>query len=137
MSPIGGVGINIAVQDAVAAANRLAAPLRAGTVTTADLEAIEKRRAWPARMTQGVQLMMQDRLITRALQATEKLRPPLVLKLFNVFPILQRIPARVLAMGFRPEHIGTPDAFTSERSGPPAHAAGAPSTRSRMRVRSG
>jgi 2-polyprenyl-6-methoxyphenol hydroxylase-like FAD-dependent oxidoreductase len=109
MSPVGGVGINIAVQDAVAAANRLAAPLRAGQSKTADLQAIQQRRIWPARMTQRVQLLMQNRLIGPALQGVRP-KPPLVFKLLNAVPALQRIPARLLALGFRPEHVRTPDA---------------------------
>jgi 2-polyprenyl-6-methoxyphenol hydroxylase-like FAD-dependent oxidoreductase len=109
MSPIGGVGINIAVQDAVAAANRLAAPLRTGQVKPADLQAVQHRRIWPARMTQRVQLLMQNRLIGPALQGIRRPKPPLVFNLLNALPLLQRIPARVLALGFRPEHVRTPD----------------------------
>ena len=109
MSPVGGVGINIAVQDAVAAANRLARPLRAGQVKPADLQAIQRRRVWPVRMTQRVQLMMQKRLIGPALQGTRRPKPPLLFELLHAVPALRRIPARVLAMGFRPEHVRTPD----------------------------
>jgi 2-polyprenyl-6-methoxyphenol hydroxylase-like FAD-dependent oxidoreductase len=109
MSPIGGVGINIAVQDAVAAANRLAAPLRTGQVKSADLQAIQHRRVWPARMTQRVQLAMQNRLIGPALRGIHRPKPPLVFNLLNALPVLQRIPARLLALGFRPEHVHTPD----------------------------
>lgn len=109
MSPIGGVGINIAVQDAVAAANRLAGPLRVGRVRPGDLQAIQRRRVWPARMTQRVQLIMQNRLIGPALQGMRRPKPPFVFELLNAIPLLQRIPARVLAMGFRPEHVRTPD----------------------------
>lgn len=109
MSPIGGVGINIAVQDAVAAANRLAVPLKSGRTTTGDLEAIERRRRLPAQLTQRVQLMMQRRMISRALEATQTPKPPLLFKLFDALPVLQRIPGRLLAMGFRPEHVQTPD----------------------------
>jgi 2-polyprenyl-6-methoxyphenol hydroxylase-like FAD-dependent oxidoreductase len=109
MSPVGGVGINIAVQDAVAAANRLAVPLRAGQVKSADLEAIQRRRIWPARMTQRMQLLMQNRLIAPALEGVHKPKPPFVFQLLNAIPLLQRFPARVLALGFRPEHVHTPD----------------------------
>jgi 2-polyprenyl-6-methoxyphenol hydroxylase-like FAD-dependent oxidoreductase len=108
MSPVGGVGINIAVQDAVAAANRLAAPLRTREVKPEDLAAIQRRRIWPARMTQRMQLLMQNRLIGPALQGVHKPKPPLVFELLNAVPMLQRIPARVLALGFRPEHVRTP-----------------------------
>jgi 2-polyprenyl-6-methoxyphenol hydroxylase-like FAD-dependent oxidoreductase len=110
MTPIGGVGINIAVQDAVAAANRLAAPLKAGQVTDGDLQAVQQRRAFPARMTQQIQLTMQNRIISPALQATQQPKPPLLFKLFDAFPVLRRVPARLLALGIRPEHVQTPDA---------------------------
>jgi 2-polyprenyl-6-methoxyphenol hydroxylase-like FAD-dependent oxidoreductase len=115
MSPVGGVGINIAVQDAVAAANRLAGPLRAGQVKVADLQAIQRRRVWPARMTQRVQLVMQNRLIGPALQGVRRPRPPLIFELLNAVPVLQRIPARVLGLGFRPEHVRTPDVLADSK----------------------
>ena len=110
MSPIGGVGINMAVQDAVAAANRLAGPLRAGKVTDADLQAIEERRTLPMRFTQGLQLTVQRRIISRVLASHERPKPPLFLKLFDIFPILRRIPARLVGIGIRPEHVQTPEA---------------------------
>ncbi len=111
MSPIGGVGINIAVQDAVAAANRLAAPLKAGQLTDGDLQAIQQRRTFPARMTQQIQLTMQNRIISPALQATRQpTKPPFLFRLFDAFPVLRRVPARLLALGIRPEHVQTPDA---------------------------
>ena len=113
MSPIGGVGINIAVQDAVAAANRLAAPLKAGTMTSGHLQAIQARRDFPARMTQKIQLTMQNRIIGPALRATREPKPPLLFKLFDAFPVLRRIPARLLAIGIQPEHVQTPDIGTT------------------------
>jgi len=113
MSPIGGVGINIAVQDAVAAANRLAAPLKAGTMTSDHLQAIQARRDFPARMTQKIQLTMQNRIIGPALRATREPKPPLLFKLFDAFPVLRRIPARLLAIGIQPEHVQTPDIGTT------------------------
>jgi 2-polyprenyl-6-methoxyphenol hydroxylase-like FAD-dependent oxidoreductase len=109
MSPIGGVGINIAVQDAVAAANRLAGPLRAGTISTGHLQAVQARRDFPARMTQKIQLTMQNRIIGPALQGTREPKPPLLFKLFDAFPVLRRLPARLLALGIQPEHVQTPD----------------------------
>jgi 2-polyprenyl-6-methoxyphenol hydroxylase-like FAD-dependent oxidoreductase len=109
MSPIGGVGINIAVQDAVAAANRLAAPLKTGTITSGHLQAIQARRDFPARMTQKIQLTMQNRIIGPALQSTREPKPPLLFKLFDAFPLLRRLPARLLALGIQPEHVQTPD----------------------------
>ena len=110
MSPIGGVGINIAVQDAVAAANRLAAPLKAGTLTDNDLQAIQKRRTFPVRFTQWLQLNIQKRLISRILTSQQRPKPPLLFKLLGVFPILRRIPARLVGVGIRPEHVRTPAA---------------------------
>ncbi len=109
MSPIGGVGINMAVQDAVAAANRLAAPLNAGKVTDADLQAIQDRRTLPVRFTQWLQLTIQKRVISRVLESRQRPKPPLVFKSFAIFPALRRIPARLLGLGIRPEHVGTPD----------------------------
>jgi 2-polyprenyl-6-methoxyphenol hydroxylase-like FAD-dependent oxidoreductase len=105
MSPIGGVGINIAVQDAVAAANRLAGPLKSGRVTDEDLAAIEKRRTFPVRFTQWMQLTIQRQVISRVLESQERPKPPLVFRLFNVFPGLRRIPARLIGVGVRPEHV--------------------------------
>jgi 2-polyprenyl-6-methoxyphenol hydroxylase-like FAD-dependent oxidoreductase len=110
MSPIGGVGINMAVQDAVATANRLAGPLRAGKVTDADLQALEERRTLPMRFTQGLQLTIQRRIISRVLASQQRPKPPLFLKLFGVFPILRHIPARLVGIGIRPEHVQTPEA---------------------------
>jgi 2-polyprenyl-6-methoxyphenol hydroxylase-like FAD-dependent oxidoreductase len=113
MSPIGGVGVNIAVQDAVAAANRLAGPLKAGTVTTADLQAIQDRRMLPVRFTQWLQLTIQKRIISRVLKSQQRPTPPLLFKLFKVFPVLRRIPARLLGVGIRPEHVHTPEASSA------------------------
>jgi 2-polyprenyl-6-methoxyphenol hydroxylase-like FAD-dependent oxidoreductase len=110
MSPIGGVGINVAVQDAVAAANRLAGPLRAGKATDEDLQAIEQRRALPVRFTQWLQLTIQRRIISRVLEAQQRPKPPLFFKAFGVFPALRRIPARLIGVGIRPEHVRTPEA---------------------------
>jgi 2-polyprenyl-6-methoxyphenol hydroxylase-like FAD-dependent oxidoreductase len=113
MSPIGGVGINMAVQDAVAAANRLAAPLKTGKVTDDDLRAVQERRTLPVRFTQWLQLTIQKRLISRVLASQRRPKPPLLLKLFGIFPFLRRIPARLLAIGIRPEHVHTPDASSA------------------------
>jgi 2-polyprenyl-6-methoxyphenol hydroxylase-like FAD-dependent oxidoreductase len=105
MSPIGGVGINLAVQDAIATANLLAAKLRRNEVTTADLKAVQRRRAWPARMTQRLQVAVQNRIISPTLDSTAPLRPPLAARLLDRYPLLQRLPARLVGMGFRPEHV--------------------------------
>ena len=114
MSPVGGVGINMAVQDAVAAANRLAAPLKARTVTEADLQAIQDRRTLPVRFTQWLQLTIQQRVISRVLESQQRPKPPLVFRAFNVFPVLRRIPARLLGLGIRPEHVRTPDVWRAD-----------------------
>jgi 2-polyprenyl-6-methoxyphenol hydroxylase-like FAD-dependent oxidoreductase len=111
MSPIGGVGVNLAVQDAVAAANRLAAPLKSGTVSDDDLHAIQDRRTLPVRFTQWLQLTAQKRIIGRALSSEQRPKPPLMFKLVGMFPVLQRIPARLIGLGIRPEHIHTPEAL--------------------------
>ena len=92
MSPIGGVGVNIAVQDAVAAANRLAAPLKSGKVSDADLQAIQERRMLAVRFTQGLQLTAQNRIVSRVLTSERRPKPPLMFKLLKIFPVLQRIP---------------------------------------------
>jgi 2-polyprenyl-6-methoxyphenol hydroxylase-like FAD-dependent oxidoreductase len=113
MSPIGGVGVNIAIQDAVAAANRLAAPLKAGTAGDDDLRAIQRRRAFPVWFTQAIQLTIQKQIIGRVLAGTERPKPPLLIKLIGAFPVLQRIPGRLLAVGVRPEHVHTPEFLPS------------------------
>ncbi len=110
MSPIGGVGINLAVQDAVAAANRLASPLRDGKVTDDDLQAIQERRTLPVRLTQWLQLTIQRRIISRVLEGRRRPRPAPFFRLFGVFPVLRRIPARLIGVGIRPEHVRTPEA---------------------------
>ncbi|HZZ63686.1 MAG TPA: FAD-dependent oxidoreductase [Roseiarcus sp.] len=110
MSPIGGVGVNVAVQDAVAAANRLAGPLRRGEATDADLQAIQARRTLPVRFTQWLQLAVQRRVISRVLESERRPKPPLFFRFFNFFPALRRIPARLLGLGIRPEHVRTPEA---------------------------
>jgi 2-polyprenyl-6-methoxyphenol hydroxylase-like FAD-dependent oxidoreductase len=110
MSPVGGVGINLAIQDAVAAANLLALRLREGRVTEADLRAVQRRRELPARVTQRLQLLVQDRVITRVLRSDRPLRPPLLLRLLGRFALLRRIPGRLVGLGVRPEHVRTPAA---------------------------
>ncbi|MDE3050382.1 MAG: FAD-dependent monooxygenase, partial [Nitrospirota bacterium] len=107
MSPVGGVGINLAIQDAVATANLLAAPIRAGDLSTRDLRLVQQRREWPTRMTQRVQLAIQNRVIGRVLSGSERLSPPFAIRLIARFPVLRRIPARMIGLGFRPEHVQT------------------------------
>jgi 2-polyprenyl-6-methoxyphenol hydroxylase-like FAD-dependent oxidoreductase len=110
MSPIGGVGINMAVQDAVAAANILAGPLRDGGVNEETLRAIQKRREFPTRVTQSLQLLIQNKMIGPVLKGAERPKLPWLLRLFPIFPVLRRIPARLIGLGARPEHVQTPEA---------------------------
>jgi 2-polyprenyl-6-methoxyphenol hydroxylase-like FAD-dependent oxidoreductase len=109
MSPVGGVGINLAVQDAVAAANILAGPLRDGRVSEKDLHAVQERRMLAVRLTQKIQLIAQKRVVGRLLRMQEKPKLPLLFRLFNWFPVLRRIPARLIGVGVRPEHVHTPE----------------------------
>jgi 2-polyprenyl-6-methoxyphenol hydroxylase-like FAD-dependent oxidoreductase len=108
MSPIGGVGINLAIQDAVATANLLAGPLRAGAVAEHHLAAVQKRREWPTKMTQGMQVFVQNKVVKRVLADAGPITLPLPLRLLKHFPILRRIPARMIGLGFRPEHVKSP-----------------------------
>ena len=113
MSPVGGVGINLAIQDAVAAANILASKLMAGNLSESDLESVERRREFPTRVTQKLQIAVQNRVIRRVLGTSNALRLPFVLRLLREFPVLRRLPARVIGIGFRPEHIRTRDVHSS------------------------
>ena len=108
MSPVAGVGINLAIQDAIAAANLLAAPLRANKLTTEDLRRVQQRRQWPTNMTQRMQLFIQNRVISRVLHGEGQLSPPIFIRLLARFPFLRRIPARLIGIGFRPEHVDIP-----------------------------
>ena len=110
MSPIGGVGINLAIQDAVAAANILAAPLKAGRVTEALLEAVQRRRTMPMRVIQWLQVQVQNNVLNPVLKSSARPEPPFAAKLLNWFPPLQRLPARIIGLGVRPEHVRTPEA---------------------------
>ena len=105
MSPVGGVGINLAVQDAVAAANILAPRFALGGVSEKDVAAVQRRREFPTRMTQRMQLFMQERVIGRVLAGSGPSRLPWPVRLMQRFPVLRRIPARLIGMGFRPEHV--------------------------------
>jgi 2-polyprenyl-6-methoxyphenol hydroxylase-like FAD-dependent oxidoreductase len=110
MSPIGGVGINLAVQDAVAAANILCDPLRRHAVNVDYLKAVQRRRWLPVRLTQAAQVFLQNRVIAPTLSGAVEPEPPLMLKLIDRFPLLQRLPARLIGLGVRPEHVHTPEA---------------------------
>ncbi len=109
MSPVGGVGVNLAIQDAVAAANRLVAPLRAGTLSDDDLAAVQQRRMFPTRMIQRLQVLIQDNVLSRVLASRGTIAPPWPVRLLSGCPMLQRIPARLVGLGFRPEHVQTPE----------------------------
>ncbi|HEY9029337.1 MAG TPA: FAD-dependent oxidoreductase [Burkholderiaceae bacterium] len=106
MSPIGGVGINLAVQDAVAAARLLAAPLRERRLGLDDLKRVQRRREWPMKVVQGMQLTIQDRLIAPTLKATGPVRMPLFMRVLGRVALLRRIPAWFIGVGVRPEHVG-------------------------------
>jgi len=111
MSPVGGVGINLAIQDAVATANIVSEELARGRVREETLAAVERRRTFPTRVIQNIQVFVQDRVITRVLRGTDGADPkvPFALKLFSRVPLLQRIPAWLVGVGVRPEHVGTPE----------------------------
>ena len=110
MSPVGGVGVNLAVQDAVAAANTLAGPLRSGHVTLADLETVQKRRETPVRRIQAIQMAIHRRVLTPVLHAAAPLKVPLAARILNAVPVLRRIPARIVGMGFNMEHVRVSEA---------------------------
>ena len=107
MSPIGGVGINLAIQDAVATANILAKPLREGTLSDKDLEQVQRRRDFPTRATQALQVFIQKRVVDRALSQNRKVRVGPTLRLIKRLPRLQSIPAFLIGVGIRPEHVKT------------------------------
>jgi 2-polyprenyl-6-methoxyphenol hydroxylase-like FAD-dependent oxidoreductase len=124
MSPIGGVGINLAIQDAVATANLLYRDLRQGRVTTDRLQAVQRRREWPTRATQRLQLLLQERVISRVLTRTGQISLALPLRLLQRWPFLRRIPARLVGIGFRPEHVRTPELAAARKISSPLAAEG-------------
>jgi 2-polyprenyl-6-methoxyphenol hydroxylase-like FAD-dependent oxidoreductase len=109
MSPVGGIGINLAIQDAVATANALAEPLRRGPVEPELLESVQRRRELPTKLTQKLQVAVQDRVLTPVLTGRMGAAPPLILRIIAAVPLLQRIPAYVVGVGFRPEHVRSSD----------------------------
>ncbi|MFB6416855.1 MULTISPECIES: FAD-dependent oxidoreductase [Bradyrhizobium] len=114
MSPIGGVGVNLAVQDAVATANLLADKMQHGCPSETDLDAIRRRREFPVKVTQRMQVIVQNNIISGALQSGDRpLKVPLIVRLITALPWLQGIPARLLALGVRPEHVHSKAAPTS------------------------
>ena len=109
MSPIGGVGINLAVQDAVAAANRLYPAFTRGVPAMDDLRAVQKRRVFPMKVIQGIQVLAQRQLIERILASNARMKPPLMLRILAGVPFLRRFPALLIGIGPRPEHVRTPE----------------------------
>jgi len=110
MSPIGGVGINLALQDAVAAANILYKPLLEGKPMDASLlKKVQKRREFPTRLTQKLQVRIQKGIVSRRLEEKKVQKPPFLMRLLNKWPLLRRIPARLIGIGIRPEHIRVPE----------------------------
>jgi 2-polyprenyl-6-methoxyphenol hydroxylase-like FAD-dependent oxidoreductase len=109
MSPVGGVGINLAIQDAVATANLLAGPLLRGSVSERDLGRIQKRRSFPTRMTQRIQVFMHKNLLGPAAGRHAGSGPPIAFRILRRIPRLRRVTARLVGLGFRPEHVHTQD----------------------------
>ena len=110
MSPAGGVGINLAIQDAVATANLLAEKLQRGPVHVGDLRTVQARREWPTRLIQGMQIFIHRRVVTGRTSDEKKTSLPFVLRLLKWFPILRQLPARFIGLGPRPEHFHSPTA---------------------------
>ena len=106
MSPVGGIGINLAIQDAVAAANLLAGPLKSGIPEDSHLQAVQARRTWPTSMTQRLQVMIQNQLIAETLESQQSIRPPFFLRMMTALPLLSQLPARFLGLGLRRENVG-------------------------------
>ncbi len=116
MSPIGGIGINLAIQDAVAAANALAGPLAAGEDVNPLLHEVQDRRMFPTRVIQEFQKLAQDRIIGRLLRAGDPIRKaPLAIRLLDRFPVLRRIPGQFIGLGVRRERVRSPAAPTPSR----------------------
>lgn len=108
MSPAGGVGINLAIQDAVATANLLAEKLQRGPVHIDDLRKVQARREWPTRLIQGMQIFIHRRVVTGRTSDEKRASLPFVLRLLKWFPILRQLPARFIGLGPRPEHFCSP-----------------------------
>jgi 2-polyprenyl-6-methoxyphenol hydroxylase-like FAD-dependent oxidoreductase len=119
MSPVGGVGINLAIQDAVAAANILAPVLKKRVPRLSDLDKIQRRRLFPTRVIQRFQVIVQNRVLAPNMRARQTPKPPWILRLMDRFPWLRRIPARFLGLGVRPEHVRTEN--VAARTQPPLH----------------
>jgi 2-polyprenyl-6-methoxyphenol hydroxylase-like FAD-dependent oxidoreductase len=105
MSPVGGVGINLAIQDAVATARLLGGKLRTNQLITADLHSVQERREMPTRVTQSGQVFLHKNFLEHIFDATKPISPPWLMRLLEYLPILRRIPARMIGLGARPEHV--------------------------------
>ncbi len=114
MSPVGGVGVNLAIQDAVAAANLLAEPLRTDTLRLLDLRAVQGRREFPTKFIQGLQIFVHQHVLSEVLNMTQPLTPPLILRILNASALLRNIPAYIIGIGPRPEHVSLPRAVAIE-----------------------
>jgi 2-polyprenyl-6-methoxyphenol hydroxylase-like FAD-dependent oxidoreductase len=119
MSPVGGIGINLAIQDAVAAANILWQPLSEGWVSPSHLQKVQWRRELPTRLTQRGQVFVQDNVLGRVLGSTQPIVAPWFLQLFKRFPVLRRIPARLIGLGVRPEHVRSPNVSADQLAAVP------------------
>jgi 2-polyprenyl-6-methoxyphenol hydroxylase-like FAD-dependent oxidoreductase len=113
MSPIGGIGINLAIQDAVAAANLLAGPMSSGQNVDAMLAMVQRRRLFPTRVIQAGQVAAQDNVIGRVLSGAMTVKAPYVVRLLDRFPRLRRIPGRIIGLGVRRERVLSPNAYPS------------------------
>jgi 2-polyprenyl-6-methoxyphenol hydroxylase-like FAD-dependent oxidoreductase len=119
MSPVGGVGVNLAVQDAVATANLLAVRLASGCPSEDELDAVRRRREFPVRMTQAMQVVVQNNIISVALKpGSQPLKPPLPVRIVNAIPWLQGVTARFVGLGVRPEHVRSPVLAPSDAQTP-------------------
>jgi len=117
MSPVGGVGINLAIQDAVAAANLLAPILRRRMIPSlGQLFAVQRRRSFPTKVTQGFQLQVQNRILAPSFQRQVTPKPPLFLRILNRWPAMRRFNARMIGVGIRPEHVRTREGAASDAS---------------------
>ncbi|MDX6304642.1 MAG: hypothetical protein QOI77_1611 [Blastocatellia bacterium] len=119
MSPVGGIGINLAIQDAVAAANILWQPLSEGWVSPSHLQKVQWRRELPTRLTQRGQVFVQDNVLGRVLGSSRPVVAPWFLKIFKRFPVLRRIPARLIGLGVRPEHVRSPNVSADQLAAVP------------------
>jgi 2-polyprenyl-6-methoxyphenol hydroxylase-like FAD-dependent oxidoreductase len=105
MSPVGGVGINLAIQDAVATANLVGPGLQKGIARLSDLKKVQRRREFPTKVIQGFQVLVQNRVLSPTLRSSRTPKAPLLLKLLNAWPWARQFPGRFIGLGIRPEHV--------------------------------